>query len=57
LRVDEAVAAWRNGQASTAETTQITDVLSHPTSQELLGRALTRLAYVAESGLVRPGQR
>jgi Pyridoxamine 5'-phosphate oxidase len=32
---------------------QISDVLNHPTSQELLSRALTRLAYVAKDGTPR----
>ena len=35
------------------EQTQITEILAHPTSQELLARDLTRLAYVAEDGTPR----
>ena len=32
---------------------EITDVLNHPLSQELLARDLTRLAYVAKDGTPR----
>ncbi|MET8227656.1 pyridoxamine 5'-phosphate oxidase family protein [Streptomyces sp. NPDC005301] len=35
------------------EPTEITEILSRPTSQELLARDLTRLAYVAKDGTPR----
>jgi hypothetical protein len=45
------------GRATTKETTvqpnEITEVLSRPTSQELLARDVTRLAYVAKDGTPR----
>jgi hypothetical protein len=38
---------------TTMEQSQITEILSRPLSRELLGRAITRLAYVAEDGTPR----
>ena len=37
----------------TVQPSEITDVLNHPISQELLARDLTRLAYVAKDGTPR----
>ena len=41
---------WRR---LTVQPSEITEILNRPISQELLGRGMTRLAYVAKDGTPR----
>ncbi|MDX3534554.1 hypothetical protein PV721_09255 [Streptomyces sp. MB09-01] len=42
---------WKAGP--TVQPNEISEILNHPISRELLARDLTRLAYVAEDGTPR----
>jgi hypothetical protein len=43
----------QSGGACAVQPSEITTVLNHPISQELIARDLTRLAYVAKDGTPR----
>jgi hypothetical protein len=43
----------RQGEVMTVQADELTEVLNRPTSQELLARDVTRLAYVAKDGTPR----